>query len=252
MGALQKNMIESISIPISTCVARKQFLSMMLSSLSRTSARKHEVILVTEDNERPLWDLVESLAIENVRLRIVHAIPVSPGNPVYQFIAAGVLLASEPWVMVPAGDDTYFPPGWEALLDAVDPLKFNSEIWIPRYVSVQPGEGPPNEREVEYGISCSTRIPEGELLRYVEKIRRSGQIARESAGTRTSVSWPHAIMHRGLYSMAGGYQACPPHPASQDLHLNDALRDRCGVTAVGVNGSVIVNARVPIVPEQNT
>ena len=249
-------MIETVSIPISTCVSRERFLSMMLSSLARTSTRKHEVILTTEDDERDLISLVDSLSFDRqkLRLRVVHATPISDvfgnsGNvPVYQFIAAGILLASEPWVMVPTGDDSYFPPGWETLLDAVDPTKANSEIWVPRYVSIQPGNGPPNEREVEHGISRPTEIAESELLQYVERIRRPGQTVRESAGTRTNVSWPHAIMHRGLYSIAGGYQACPPHPASQDLHLNDALRDRFGVTSVGVNGSVIVNARVPVVP----
>jgi len=51
-------MIESLSIPISTCLSRARFLVPMLSSLEKHSRRSHEVILATEDDAAKLEALV--------------------------------------------------------------------------------------------------------------------------------------------------------------------------------------------------
>ena len=215
--------------------------------------------MVTEDDDPvKLQELVESWR-GKTRVRVLGVKPFSfeslhldpraypcGYNPVYQFLNVGVSSASEPWVMVPAGDDSYFPPGWETLLEAVDLAGKLREIWVPRYFSVQAGDvKPPVIRPCEYTMISPHPVSETELLPLIDGWRSSERV-RESAGTRERVSWVHAVIHKDLFDRVGGYRTNPPYSDAHDLHLNDDLRDRFGVTSVGVHTSVIVNARAGV------
>lgn len=252
-------MIERVSIPISTCAARREFLEVMLHSLKKHSRRSHEVIAVTEDEEASIP------VVPGVRMRVVRAGPLTwrrgPAggyNPVYQFLNIGALLASEPWILTPAGDDSYFPPDWEHLLNAVEPSEGMGTIWVPRYMATM---GPPGndaerrkyagphggESRGEYRIYPNDGEP---FIRESTVIHEAqawadGSTVRERAGDRHVVSWPHAVIYRELFAEVGGYRTIPPYPDSHDIHLHEAFQAR-KVTAVGVHRVTVVNSKVPI------
>ena len=247
-------MIQSVSIPISTAERRLRagFLDHCLASLFRHSSRDHEVLLVTE-TPLPVREFVQARGWPQRRVRVIEADPHGEAVPVYRFLNVGVRAASEPWVMIPAGDDSYFPPGWEWVLNAVDPARAGKAVWVPRYMSVVPrpsgnvprfGQQSPNERSVFPAEGDST-IEEPALLEAVREWT-TGEMVEEVCGKRDKVSWPHSIVSRELFERVGGYAEAPPYPSSNDLHFCDALRDRFGVTAVGVHSSCIVNARVRV------
>lgn len=283
-------MIESVSIPVSTCAARARFLRGCLHSLHAHSRRRHEVVVCTEDPVEAVQAIVaeweESLPSWPSRLswksrlevRVVHVEPwqlsglelgsaeeyralclargyqavdrryAAGHNPLYQMLLAGVVLATRPFVCTPAGDDSYFPPGWEALLDAVDPAMSRREVWIPRYVFVEPR----TRRDFVDAPECvfpregDDEIAESALLAEIERRRGfAGVVVREPIDLRSRVMWPHGVMSRELFATVGGYRTLPPYPHAQDLQLHQDLA-RLGVTSVGVHSSVVVNSKVPV------
>ena len=247
-------MIDSVAIPISTAARRLEagFLGYCLESLFRHSNRTHEVIIVTET-----LDAVNAFVRDHgwaARVTVLPGDPKEETVPVYRFMNIGIRAAKTPWSMSPVGDDTYFPPEWEKLLNAVDQDRKDLAIWIPRHMTTSAGglsggttQAGNAERHV-HPDDNSGFIREALLIEAVRTWTNGtyGRTVEEPCGRSGLVSWPHAVIHRDLFERVGGYIETPPYPDAHDIHFNDALRDRFGVTAVGVHSSCIVNARVPV------
>ena len=118
-------------------------------------------------------------------------------------------------------------------------------MYVPRYLSLQPGavDGKSWKSNTEYAVNVPPpyEIRESEVLAHIQGWREA-RVVRE-VGDRNRVSWVHAVIHRSLFDVAGCYRDFPPHPESNDLHLNSALRG-LGVTSVGIHNVCLVNARV--------
>jgi glycosyltransferase involved in cell wall biosynthesis len=257
-------MIERVSIPISTAEHRLNsgFLDFCLASLFRNSQRNHEILLVTETPgsvSRYVHDRWSRRGQHSIRIiedqpkqRSFGVIGDLKENPLYQFLNTGVRSAEERWVLTPAGDDSYFPPEWERLLDAVDPARAERAVWTPRYLSVPTWDGPPGGTTQVSTHERALHPEEGEpyvmeaaVIRAVKEWS-TGETIQEICGDRRMVAWPHTVVHRDLFERVGGYEEDPPYPNSCDLHFGDALRDRFAVIAVGVHSACIVNARIPV------
>jgi len=247
-------MIETVSIPISTAERRIKggFLDFCLASLFKNSNREHEAVIVTETPEA-VHEHIRARGWTGRRIKVIEADPHGEVVPVYRFLNVGVRAAAEPWVLIPTGDDSYFAPGWEALLNAVDPARAEKAVWAPRFMSVVPrpdgstapyAQQSPNERAL-FPVAGDTMIDEAPLLAAVREWS-TGETVEEESGKRDKVSWPHSVISRALFERVGGYNETPPYPSWNDLHFGDALRDRFGVVAVGVHSACVVNARVAV------
>jgi hypothetical protein len=238
-----------------------------LHSLLKNSKTQHDIVLVTEDGDA-IREYVRQHWSHFPTVRVISSakIPLSPPyppvesgeyNPVYQFLNDGADAAQEEWILTPAGDDSYFPEGWEVLLDHVNPSEKMSMTWTPGYLCVMGtgsdaekkhygGPNPGAESRGEYRIyaDSSPTIPESAVIQAVKRWTRS-EVVRERVGDRHRVGWAHSVIHRDLFNAAGKFNTVPPYPAGNDVDFC-AVLGRRGVHTDGVHASVIVNAKVPI------
>lgn len=209
-------------------------------------------MLVTEDREEDLAAIVAPWR-DKLRIRVVdRARPIhAKHNPVYEFLNIGALVAAEDWILTPAGDDSYFAPGWEWLLNSVDEKEYMTSIWVPRYLAVLPDpSGPRRVRCGEFGLSefhliLPTETVDEATVRAEAASFVENTVVRERTGLRHRASWPHAVISRQLFSAAGLFGTSPPFPAAHDIALHNVFHAR-NTTSVGVNSSVIVNSRIAI------
>lgn len=249
-----------ITIPISSCISRLHFLDTCLTSLIFNSKEQHDIIVVTETFDS--FNAYREKWINYPNIRFIPSIPKIPSAiPVYQFYNDGIRQAKEEWVMLCCGDDSYFPPGWERLLDFVD-VNERKNCYVPLYILAGrlPGEIPEEERRhwTDYGRqyqdTCWSErrlyvnhsfVKESELIDIINKIKGSGCIT-ERFTERRKAFWAHMIIDKSFFDEAGGFGEDPPYPAARDLDLNDVLEDK-GAKKVSVEESVIVNCKMPLI-----
>lgn len=253
-------MIERVSIPISSCSRRVRFLDACLTSLLFNSKNKHDIIVVTEDYEQMKEYFNKWIDFPNIRLISSKPI-ISPGYegsiPVYQFLNEGAQNAREDWLLIPAGDDSYFPKGWDILLEKVEPEKFMTHIWTPKYICVLPFPGNEEEKKHYGGPDGSINkyeyryypyknyALETEIINAAERWKEN-RIFTELVGERHNIGWAHSVIHKKLFFDAGMYKIHPPYPAGNDVDFCSVLKKK-KVHTFAVTMSVIINCRIPII-----
>lgn len=269
-----------IAIPISTCIGRVRFLRSCLRSLARHSLVRHAVILVTETLEEITAFAQAEFQDANLDIYVLPGIrryvgrPAQNGeplddhyNPVYEFINRGIELSwsMSDWVMLPVGDDSYFPLCWETLLDAVQPMDHDRMVWVPRMVDVigafanaaeRNHYGGPNVGAVnKYAYVIPAQLSEKEWINSDGCIAEDTVLSAahawqgegfdyESPRRRDRIGWAHSVIHRQLLDAVGMYTEYPVWE-SNDLEFHSRLYAR-DIIACGVRSSVIVNCKVPI------
>lgn len=253
-------MIERVSIPISSCSGRIRFLDTCLTSILFNSKNKHDIIVVTEDYERMKEYFHKWIDFPNVRL-----IPSTPviaqgyegSNPVYQFLNEGAQNAKEDWLLIPAGDDSYFPKGWDVLLEHVETDKYLTHVWTPKMINVLPFPGNEEERKLYAGpdggvnkheywyYSYKNYVLESEIINAAERWKEN-KILSERVGIRHDIGWAHSVIHKKLFFDAGMFKIHPPYPTANDLEFCSVLYNK-NINAFGIAMSVIGNCRVPMI-----
>ena len=255
-------MIERVSIPISSCSGRIRFLDACLTSILFNSKNKHDIIVVTEDYEYERMKEYFHKWIDFPNVRLIPSRPViaqgyEGSNPVYQFLNEGAQNSKEDWLLMPAGDDSYFPKGWDVLLDKVDPEKFMTHIWTPKYICVNPFPGNEEERK-HYGgpDGCVNRYEyryyprknyalESEIIKATERWKEN-RIFTELVGDRHEIGWAHSVINKKLFFDARMYKTHPPYPAGNDMDFCVVLKEK-NIHTFAIAMSVIVNCRIPMI-----
>ncbi len=236
-----------ISIPIVSDMRRVNcgFLRSALKSLFENSSVEHDVVIVSNDGDDPAFiEVVKPWPVRTVHVPgpfVIEGI----GNRLYEYLNIGARHAKTEWLLSPAGDDSYFFPNWECLLEHVSG---HTAIWTPYLLETFPHHShvveTPRQAEVRVGWIEGQKMKESELLKFLGLCQDVG-LLHEMPHDRTRAHWANTVQHRDTYSLVGGYRETPPYPDSHDLHLHDAY-SQLGVKKVCVTGSVIGNCRAPI------
>lgn len=244
-----------ISIPIVSDLGRVRlgFLLSALDSLFKNSRVEHDVVIVSNDGESPEF-------LEAVKPWPVRVVPVSTsyiierdGRPVgsrlYEYLNIGAKHAMTEWLLTPPGDDSYFFPNWENLLDWVDSSIAEENIWTPTLFETYPHHVPiiSYDRPLEVRVGWTEpRMKESEVLAFArEHCPKSKEVRVEAPNERIIAHWANTLQHVNLYWRVGGFREHPPLPDSHDLHLHDDY-SHFGVKKFCVSHAVIGNCRVAI------
>jgi hypothetical protein len=237
-------------IPVSvTIVSDRQrrslgFLDFALSSLRKNSSVEHDVVVVSDD------DFGTDLSQWKPRLVRVEGPFVIPGlgSRLYEWLNRGARAAKTDWILTPAGDDSYFFPGWERLLEPITQAVADRTVWSPAIVETGAGSAfrLSHNRPAELQITLTHGpIRESELLKLAAENCPDLGILKERPHERHHSHWAHTVQHQELFWRAGGFIEMPPWPDAHDLHLHDKYT-HMGVTKVCVTGARIGNCKVPV------
>lgn len=239
-----------ISIPIVCDLHRLRLgnLTSALDSLFKNSSVEHDVVIVSQDALEPEFrGALVQWPVNIVQVRGAFVLPDNSGNNLYAWLNEGARHAETDWILTPAGDDSYFFPGWEVLIDEIEPQLKDSAIWTPFLFETYPHHfhrvtfDRPAEMRVGW---VPPKMLESEVLKFTEHCTKTGTSV-EKPHERTIAHWANTVQHRDLFWRAGGFKEIPPCPESHDLHLHDTYSE-LGVTKYCVTESRIGNCRVPI------
>lgn len=238
-----------VSIPLTSDLARlkRGFLLSCLRSIYRNSQELHDVIVVSQDANEPEFQS----AIEEWPVRLVHCdgpFHSDLDSRLYEFLNIGARAADTEWLLSPTGDDSFFFPNWECLLEAVTSAKAAREIWVPSILETGSSAdfrvtiGRPTEIRISTPL---TSVPVQQLLDWRNTHVVDKGLLTEAPNERKTSHWAHTVQHRDLYWKAGGFREEPRWPDSHDLHLHDDYT-KLGVEKICVSRSCIGNCKVPI------
>lgn len=222
------------------------FLEFALKTLRTNSSVEHDAVVVSDDEG--IRELVERYY--GARLILVPGpfVIEGRGSRLYEWLNVGAHAAQTEWLLTPVGDDSYFFPNWELLLECVEPSRGNDTIWSPSIIETGGGNefrisrDRPSELQITWP---KPSIPESEFLKIVTENRVSHGRHREPPNQRHHTHWAHTVQHRDLYRLAGSFIEEPPWPDAHDLHLHDKYT-HMGVTKVCVTDAWIGNCKCPV------
>jgi hypothetical protein len=250
--------------------ARRGFLGFTLESLFRNSSVEHDVVIVSQDgDDQKFRDALARWPVRFVTMPEPFRFDDGATN-LYRWLNAGARAAESEWLLGPCGDDSYFFPGWEKLLEAVQadcwragraPHEVYTDraaklIWTPTIVETNPPNaanelrahfGRDTELEIEVphlSLKRPHAIEEHQLLEIAGMCGDAG-VFDEDPLTRKRSHWAHTVQHRDLFWAVGGYGETPAWPHPHDLYLHDAYSKR-GVVKRVVTGSRIGNLKVRV------
>lgn len=238
-------MIFPVSIPLSSDGSRAQkgFLLSMLSSLRRNSTVKHDVVVVTDDSS--VAGIVKNWSARV--LMIDGPFVVGRESRLYEWLNTGARAAKTEWILAPTGDDSFFFPGWERLIDEATHDAGAANIWTPGIVETGPGDFRiSHDRPADLQITWpEARISEAEILRLVAEHGVDLGVVVERPNDRKVCHWAHTLQRADLFWRAGGFREQPLWPAGHDLALQDKYAE-LGIEKVCVTGARVGNLKLPV------